>query len=447
MKHWRLILALFLGLHLLLLLSTQFTAWPEMLFWPYLVLKGWLPYKDIGIVHSPLLVLELSFFYKVFGLRILQQKIFTWLLIVVLDLLLFKLSKKLFDTQKALLTLFFFIVLQVYYDGNGVWFDHALAIFPISIFYLLEKKRFFLTGLCWAIAFLTKQTAFWFLIPIFYSLCLSRHKKQFSSSFAQAVLLIGCILFVGLAIFGLQKDYLHWAIAFGIGTLPKFSGRLPETKVLLMSFLPYLFFIPLIVAKKKKYFTILLWAMVGMMGTFPRFELFHFQPALPFIALSFSLLVVSIKKYHRTLYPLASLTIMLLVFVMLARGIARKLNQPDRFNDTNDQKIAQVVDELTSPNQLIFVTNYWDNLYPITKTLPAIKPFIPQLPQYIYQPGVEEGILKNLEITRPRLVVRGEFDSASSVYRFPLINDYIDKNYKILTTINGVDIMQLIADL
>jgi len=84
-----LLLAGILFLHLLLLYVLKFTAWPEMSLWPYLITKGWLPYKDIAIVHTPLMILDLTLFYKIFGVGIVQLKIFTWILIILSDLLVF----------------------------------------------------------------------------------------------------------------------------------------------------------------------------------------------------------------------------------------------------------------------------------------------------------------------------------------------------------------------
>ncbi len=46
----------------------NYTAWPEMLAWPYLILQGWLPYRDIAIAHNPLMLLDLVIFFKLFVL-------------------------------------------------------------------------------------------------------------------------------------------------------------------------------------------------------------------------------------------------------------------------------------------------------------------------------------------------------------------------------------------
>ena len=69
-KHWKILLVLLLGVHLFFLYLLKFTAWPEMLLWPYLITKGWLPYRDIAIAHTPLMLIDLSIFNKIFGFGI-----------------------------------------------------------------------------------------------------------------------------------------------------------------------------------------------------------------------------------------------------------------------------------------------------------------------------------------------------------------------------------------
>src|SRR3972149_2607064 len=98
--------------HVLILVNLSFTAWPEMLAWPFFILKGWLPYRDFAMVHTPLLVLDLALFNKIFGMGAIQLKIYGWVLIALTDLTLFYVAKKLWNLKSALLSLLFFIPLQ-----------------------------------------------------------------------------------------------------------------------------------------------------------------------------------------------------------------------------------------------------------------------------------------------------------------------------------------------
>ncbi|MBI3282627.1 glycosyltransferase family 39 protein [Candidatus Curtissbacteria bacterium] len=412
-KHWPLLLVGILTLHLVLLVSIRFTAWPEMLFWPYLLTKGWLPYRDIAIAHTPFLVLVLSFFYKIVGVGIRQQQIISWLVVLLSDILLFFTIRNLFNIKKALLSLFFYIFLQVYYEGNGIWFDHALAPFVILIFFLLQKKRMFLAGIFWGLALVTKQTAFWFLFPIIFS------KPTFS--FFKGVILVLTIFVMGLLLTGLWVDFYHWAVNFGIGTLPRLTGQVspPSTRELFSSLAPILIFIPF------SPISFWPWLIAGSLGVMPRFEFFHFQPALPFLAL----------LYAKAINRKAFIPLLLIVSIMLGRGLYRGLLAPPRFHDDNDKKIISLVKEKTKPGETIFVTGYWDNLYPLTETIPATKPFIPQLSWYLSQPGTSEGILSVLIDAKPKVAIRKKEPGA--------IGDYLDKNYTIVNSVGTVDILEI----
>src|SRR3990167_10635934 len=89
-------------IHLFFLISLSFTAWPEILAWPYFILKGWLPYRDFAMVHTPLLVLDLALFSKIFGIGAMQLKIYAWALIVLTDLTLFYVTRRLWNAKKKI---------------------------------------------------------------------------------------------------------------------------------------------------------------------------------------------------------------------------------------------------------------------------------------------------------------------------------------------------------
>src|SRR3989344_7931037 len=109
----------------------MFTAWPEMLLWPYLILNNWLPYKDIAIAHTPLLLGFLAAYFKLAGIGVIQLKLFTWILILLTDYLLFWVVKRLWSRLVAYLSLIAYILLQTFYEVNGLWFD--LALTPLAL--------------------------------------------------------------------------------------------------------------------------------------------------------------------------------------------------------------------------------------------------------------------------------------------------------------------------
>ncbi len=160
------LITVYLVVCLFILSFLKFTAWPEMLAWPYLILKGWLPYRDIAIAHNPLFLLDLALFYKIFGVGVVQLKVFTWLLFALALILLFWVAKDLCGRKAAILAIIFYFPLFVFYEGNGLWFDFYMGIFAFVSFYFAQKKNFFWAVGFWGLSFLAKQTASWFVFPL-----------------------------------------------------------------------------------------------------------------------------------------------------------------------------------------------------------------------------------------------------------------------------------------
>src|SRR3989344_3549978 len=119
-----------LVLHIILLANTQFTLWPEMVVYPYLVNNGFLLYKDIFNPYPPLLTIILSQITKVLGYGVLNFQIFTWLVILFIDGIIFTLARRITkNSSYALLSVIFFTIFSIPFGVNGLWFDLVQAPF------------------------------------------------------------------------------------------------------------------------------------------------------------------------------------------------------------------------------------------------------------------------------------------------------------------------------
>lgn len=374
----------------------QFTAWPEMLAWPYLILKGFLPYKDIAIAHNPLLIFVLTIFYKIFGVGIFQLQIFTVLLIFFTVLLIYCITYRLYSKKTAILTVIAYSILLIAYGGLGLWFDLALVPFAILLFYFIKKDlpagrqgNWFMAGIIFALGFLTKQTFIYFLIPLLIN-------KVDVKKFVFGVVSIFSLFTLYLLTFNLLPDYYHWAIQFGIFYLPHAEGQvlLPNLRQFIIAFFPLLVFIG------NLKLGIWYFALAGMMGVYPRFEFFHFQPALPFLALA---LALSFENKRTKIY---SILIMIFLLILLGRNLIRQRNLETRFYESDVQK---VVSQLTVHRSLstIYVVNYWDNIYALTNTTPP-KPLIPYIPWYLNYSNNKQLIINNLQVKLPDVLVVNE---------------------------------------
>jgi len=131
-----------LGIHLFFLIILRFTAWPEMVSYPYLLNNGFKLYTDFIHPYPPALTLALAGIYKTFGYNLQALKVFTWLIILANDILIFAIVKKLTkDSLFAFVSVGFYVIFQPLLEGNQLWFD--LAIVPpllLGVLFLLKKK-------------------------------------------------------------------------------------------------------------------------------------------------------------------------------------------------------------------------------------------------------------------------------------------------------------------
>ena len=142
-KLWWLIAGL-LFFHLFLLFSLQFTAWPEMFSFPYLLNNGFHLYTDFVHAYPPLLTWTLAGLYGVFGYQLWILQGVAWFLILVADLLVFKIVWFLTKNFKAALVgLLLYVLVQPFLEGNMLWFDTAIVAPVLAGTYFMLKRQYF----------------------------------------------------------------------------------------------------------------------------------------------------------------------------------------------------------------------------------------------------------------------------------------------------------------
>ncbi len=390
----------------------NYTAWPEMLAWPYLMLQGWLPYKDIAIAHNPLLLFDLAIFFKFFGVGILQLKIYTWILISINIYLVYFISKKFWNKKTAFLSTILYFLLTIIFEGNGLWFDLALTPFALLLYLFLREKKYIWAGVAFALGFLTKQTFIYFIVPATYYIL---HTTYYTKRILNFVIGSGIIIAIFLTILGLLgilDDYYNWAIKFGILYLPNANGQisLPSVKQFMFAMFPFLFLL------FTSEYSLIIFAIVGLLGVYPRWELFHFQPALPFVAIALSTIIYSKKDI------ILKIIITTFCISYMIYGISRQIGNNTRFFEPQVHRLVESIQDLNTKE--LYVINYWDNIYALTNTLPATKPLIPYIPWYLNYGENKTEILNDLKTEMPDKIVIGERDLI-----FPELYSFVDKFY------------------
>lgn len=419
-----------------------------MLAWPYLITKGWLPYRDIAIAHNPILLTDLTIFNRIFGIGLLQLKIYTWIWIILTDVILFFVSKKLWNLKTAVLTLFFYIPLQIVYEGNGLWFDLALAPLVLLVYFSLKKGNYLWSGVFFGLAFFIKQTAFWFAIPSAYFFLKDLRKREFTgiTSVIKGFIIITAVVFLTLTLFGILPDYFEWAVKFGVFYLPHAKGQvvLPTIKSFLIAFFPFVIAIPYLLLKKGKNRDLIFWTFFTAMGVYPRFELFHFQPALPFLAIITGIVILDFAKRENRFLKITLLGYLVAIMLIVGRFVGINWGKEDRFYGQNEMNVASFVKASTEPGEKIYVLKYWDSIYTMTQTIPTTRPLVPFLPWYIEYDNFRNEVVGDLLVNMPKLIVAGDYtESGLGSYKLEEIDEVLDRYYILSYGMGGVRVYQL----
>jgi len=372
-------------------------------------------------------------------------KLYTWILIFLVDFTLFFVVKSIWDEKKAILSLLFYIPFQFFYGGNGLWFDLALVPAVLIVFYFLKRKNYLWAGIFWMLAFLIKQTAFWFLIPIGLGLLVnnkdSKRKSLLknSTTFLEGVLFVFIPAVIILWLLGILPDFYYWALKFGIGVLPISQGQivLPSLRQLAVLFFPFLVFISILFLQDKKEKTLLLvWSVAGVMGAFPRWEAFHFQSAIPFLAVMFGIVFLEIGK-KKLLFKIILFVYLFSNVVLISKYVLREWGGRDRFFDRSIYEVADYIRENTDMGEKIYLLNAWDNIYMLSDTVPAVRLWIPHLSWYMEIPGIQKNIVSDLKFIKPKMIVQKEYEqNGLGSYKPKLIDHFIRENYRLNDKIN-----------
>lgn len=420
--------------HLFILSRLQFTAWPEMVSFPYLVNHGFVTYRDAIHAYPALLINILAILYKIFGYNVWVLKIFGWFGFFVSDILIFVLIQKFTKNKNlAIIGVLGYAILQPVLEGNMVWPDLVIVPFLLLTFLFLSEKRYFWSGIMIGLAILTKQTGIFFLgISILWLFIYERNLKT--------ILRFGCgILIVVLPfILVLLKqnsfmEFVNWAIIYPSKYWTKFPGyvqltpTLRENLILLTLFFPFAFLI--FKAKKKifadKYFLLLFGFLIcGLVGIYPRFSFFHFQSALAFLIIIIGYLINNTKiKPHWFLIPVLFILIFQHNQLMLVGN---------RFWSEGDLVLAEKIKNESVPDKPVYLLGLPSGMYAYADRLPN-KPWLDNFGWYLEINGVQEEVIRGFEKEPPDVIfwetpINGNWYDIG-VYQPKMITDWIRENY------------------
>ena len=437
-------------IHIFLLSNLQFTAWPEMLSFSYMIDNGFVIYKDFHHVYQPLLTFTLLSFFKIFGFNIISLKTFTYILIALTDLFVFLNVKKLTDKQSlplrgknnlSIFTLSLYVLLQPIFDGNMLWYDIAV-ILPvlISIYYI--DVNLFVSGFFIAIAFLTKQQAILIGLPIFIYLLISKIKFKDIIKFGYGCITPIIFLVLFLYKFDLFPDYLFWTFEFPLIHLPNIDGYAvsPNSRELVILGMMVVSLIVGIITNYKKlnskFYLLLSILFFLILSAFPRFSLFHLQPALAIYVLIIGYLFSLRNKYF----------ILLLIPVFLMwKNVLVTAKYEDRFYTQSDVNTASEIKNRSKDSQ-IYLLGPSSIEYVLSSTVPP-KPWIENYVWHFEMPGMQEKMIEGWKVAPPQYIYWSIPQSGNwydlGTYQPKEVVKYIKDNYQKIDQQENIEIWKL----
>lgn len=374
-----------------------FTYWPEMMNWPWAMSQNWIPYKDISIIFTPLVLYLLHFTGEVVGFGPLNLRLTALILQLIINLILILITYHQTQNKKiALVVGILHAYLIMSFEANAIYPELLAApLLLISYFFqqsFIEKEnlnKMFFSGFFMALVLMTKQS-FAYVLPefIFFLsyLCITKHKRlseivKITFIFTAPIVFVFISFFLHLHTLEALDDFYIWAIKF-VSLLPHLENQAgvsdwlfphPKHIPLLLAF----YILATIIVIRTKNFMVtfmLVWMVLSSLLIVPRFAYNHLLSTL-----SFFLLIIGkgLDYYHR--FTIKKIFIIIVV-IIIAWPICKKTYIESRSYLEPDIVQLGTWIKQTYPTQSLYILNAPEQLYFLSGKLPSFKPWIQQLP-------------------------------------------------------------------
>ncbi len=426
------VISLLLALQLFLLSQFRFTAWPEMLSFPYLWAHGFDLYQDLVHVYPPLLTYFLAGVYKLFGGGIVTLKIFSWLLIVVNDILIYQLVAKLTKSHFwGLFAIAIYIPLHLVLEGNMLWFDtFLLTPMLLSVLFSL-RKNYLGSFLFWSIAILSKQTALIFAPVYFYFLYQAKSDRNKLKGSLLGLMPV-FVFAIWLLLRGNFVWFLNWNFVYPTVYWKNYPGyyqlSLSRNEILIVALL----FLPMLLKIKNFKENIMLsgFLLLSFLAFYPRFSFFHLQ-----IFIAFSVILWSYLASKYRFFGLFAVVLTFVIIWLRAAQLKWDWQGNSRFYEPETMGQAALLKEVVLGSRVYYL-NLPSHYYILTNSYPS-KPWVDNYGWYWEVPGFQKQVLSRWEFNPPEIIVWGNGD-----YEPQEVTQWIKVNYNKVMSKDEIDIWQ-----
>lgn len=383
-------------MQLLTLIQRPINIFPELFYYPWLVSKGLLPYRDFFDHHGFLLYYFFAPFVQDKSLFILKlffsciQFVNLWLFLSIIQR---HLSKKLYLGFGVL-----FILMNLYLAGNSFWFEHIILTFYLVIYKILYSKmrhREIIIGILIMLVSYIKPNAAIILIPCVIIL------KQLD---VVIPLVLG---WVGVGIY----FYINHGFNQLISYLFIFNKNLPQQLLPVMSFSGDRFFLTVSILifiatifilwkSKRLYFfkTPLIFTFCSLIFVLVLYGRVHFLIFFTFMFILEAGAIQKVRIRYRTIGMWMLLFYSIFVIYLLVKE-QKQINtsKGEYIKVHTDQKLIAYLKEMHLGNKPFFVFGNYPEYYYLFNQLPPVHMSI--ILHDIYKPqfpDMENNLIKEI---------------------------------------------------
>lgn len=401
-------------LHIILIFIRGYFLSAEFTLYPYLVSRGFLPYRDIVDQHFPTLLFgpfSLPAFLTTNPWPLLGVFLLT---LCLTDIFLYTALIR-FKVKNPLVWLVLFVVSSVYFAGYILWIETFVnLLISVWLFLSFSKNnlRRFASGFLLSQIFLLRPT----VAPALLILLLS------FSGFSWALIFGGLAGFGIPALFilkqGIGNEFYRLAIQFNREVYPHEATIFPGKRHITTLFLwlsPV--FYSIIKNKKIHYLMILICLLLLAL---PRFGYEHLQPLYLLGVLFWA---ISSNKPPSVVYVFILTLFILNIISAIRHPYGNFYKNPDVIRASNEIKKI--------PGSEIYFLGVPDILYQLSNKIPPLYTYVPSLPWYLHQSDLRDKIIYSLQISRPPVLVdlQAEVDEKNIVTESGNLFEYIKMNY------------------
>jgi|GEM_PF-2203331 len=414
----------------------------ELFYFPWLVSKGLLPYRDFfdhhgfllyyllaPLAHDTSLTLTTIFFY-------MSQAINLALVLMIL--------KRITNVVGFILCGILFTLLNYYITDNSFWFETSVTTFYLLIVLITTIKKLkykeIIIGILVLCATFIKPNAIVILLP----LVLTCSPIQIVAPIA-----IGWGLIYSLYFFLHGTTQLHTYLFLFNSSLPM-KFLLPTVgpgdlffHLLLLSLFIFLIVVSILNRKLRTNIVYILYVLTSLIFVIVLYDRVHFVPLIAFICIFASVVVVQSKK----IIKIGVITFLVCFIIILCRSIkheylhfySKSKYSPPIYTSVN-KSILDAIDKNKLNGKRLFMFGNAPELYMLTNQSPPVSMSIVLYPYFHpFFPRLDERFTQEIQHSKPEVIIY-PIPKDKEYSSFPLLQKYINDSYRLLDKKNSFEI-------